>query len=407
MNNNGLYRPVFYRHLATCLLALASAVFFITPSLAIEVSGEITFEARAFTSPQYPGQLDNTASIALAPEFNWDLSRGSVTFTPFYRNDIQDPARSHADIRELYWQMSLGSWALNVGLRKEFWGVTESVHLVDVINQTDVLENLSGEEKLGQPLLSLTTDQSWGALSFYILPYFRERQFGGVESRFRPAVTVNDKHARYESAAEQNHIDVAVRYSAYIGNWDVGLSYFHGTNREPLLVENIRLVNDTRINEIVPFYQQMQQISSDLQYTTGSWLLKFEGLYRDSNSDQFFSAVGGFEYTFYGVAGSSWDIGSLVEYSKDDRQAATPFQNDLFGGVRLTPNDVAGTEFLAGFFYDLDQQSIALSIETNRRLGDHWSVSAELRAFQNVSDTDVLAAIREDNLLQVSLSYHF
>ena len=41
------------------------------------------------------------------------------------------------------------------GVRRVFWGVAESNHLVDVINQTDAIENPDQEDKLGQPMLNL------------------------------------------------------------------------------------------------------------------------------------------------------------------------------------------------------------------------------------------------------------
>ena len=50
-----------------------------------------------------------------------------------------------------------------VGVGKVFWGVTESQHLVDIINQTDLVENIDTEDKLGQPMLETTWLQNWGA----------------------------------------------------------------------------------------------------------------------------------------------------------------------------------------------------------------------------------------------------
>ena len=390
-------------------LALASLVFSITTtSSAVDLAGEVIFEARAFSSPQYSDQLDNSLSVALAPEFNWDFDNGStLTFSPFYRYDSEDPARRHGDIRELYWQTTRGNWEINIGLRKEFWGVIESVHLVDVINQTDTLEGPDGEEKFGQPMISLTSDQDWGALTFYLMPYFRERLFGEVESRFRTPFIIDDDKATFESSAQETHTDIALRYSTYIGSWDIGLNYFRGTNREPLLISNQRLINGESVVEFIPHYEQMSQISTDLQYTVGSWLFKLEALHRDTKTDDFFAVAGGFEYTFYGIGGSAWDIGALVEYVKDQRNSTTVFQNDLFSGVRITANDVAGTEFLAGFFYDLDNDSVALSVETSRRLSDHWTISAEVRAFSNVDDSDPFAVFKDDNMLQIDMSYHF
>ena len=53
---------------------------------------------------------------------------------------------------------------LRAGIGRVFWGVTESYHLVDVINQTDLVENVDRKDKLGQPLVNFTLVRDWGAL---------------------------------------------------------------------------------------------------------------------------------------------------------------------------------------------------------------------------------------------------
>ena len=63
-------------------------------------------------------------------------------------------------------------WSLSIGLGKVFWGVTEFNHLVDVINQTDLVEGIDGEAKLGQPKINLSLINHWGALDFFVLPGF-------------------------------------------------------------------------------------------------------------------------------------------------------------------------------------------------------------------------------------------
>ena len=62
---------------------------------------------------------------------------------------VRTDQRTHGDIRELAYvhaRVMIGSFV--VGIRKEFWGVTEFQHLVDVINQTDGVEDFDGEDKL-------------------------------------------------------------------------------------------------------------------------------------------------------------------------------------------------------------------------------------------------------------------
>ncbi len=56
-------------------------------------------------------------------------------------------------------------WEILAGLNKVFWGVAESRHQVEDIDE---------EDKLGQPMLNLTTLRDWGTVSLFILPGFSE-----------------------------------------------------------------------------------------------------------------------------------------------------------------------------------------------------------------------------------------
>ena len=72
-----------------------------------------------------------------------------------------------------------GEWELRVGVDRVFWGVAESQHLVDIINQVDFVEHPDGESKLGQPMVHLTWSGDWGALELFGLSGHRARTFPG------------------------------------------------------------------------------------------------------------------------------------------------------------------------------------------------------------------------------------
>ena len=57
-------------------------------------------------------------------------------------------------------------------------------------------------------------------VSAYLLPYFRERTFAGVDGRLRSPLPVATDNAQYESSDEENHVDFALRYSHYLGSFD-------------------------------------------------------------------------------------------------------------------------------------------------------------------------------------------
>jgi hypothetical protein len=139
--------------------------------------------------------------------------------------------------------------------------VTESRHLVDIINQTDLVENIDEEDKLGQPMLEVSTLQDFSEVRFYVLPGFRERTFPGRDGRFRGPFVVDTDNARYDSAAKDHRVDFAARYSNYFGDWDVGISIFNGTSREP------RFLPSATPGRLVPYYDVITQAGLDVQYT--------------------------------------------------------------------------------------------------------------------------------------------
>ena len=382
-----------------------------------EWSGFVGVELRGFSSPGLlQGQDDDfTGSLVLEPEYfyEWRDGRDRFVARPFLRLDSADDERSHGDLRELYWQRVGDGYELDVGLRKVFWGVAESLHLVDIINQTDAVEDLDGEDKLGQPMVRLGLSRSWGFLQLYVMPYFRERTFPGVDGRLRAPLPVDDDAAFYESGAEEGHVDFALRYSHVIGDVDLGLSYFRGTSREPRLI----VAERGQEKVLVPFYPQIDQVGLDVQGTFDAWLLKLEAIARwsndaDSNAPGFgdhLAAVAGFEYTFFDLRGSGLDVGLLAEYQWDERDelTTTPAQDDLFVATRLAFNDVQSTELLAGGSVDLGTGAVFVNVEGSRRLGERYELEVRLRAFAGAESQDPLAAFLEDDYLQLTLKRYF
>ncbi len=371
-----------------------------------EFSGFVGAETRYFTeAPQFPGQKDGPQnSLVLQPEFRWEWDDQRVTFVPFYREDSMDDNRSHGDIRELNWRKAGGDWDLLVGIGQIFWGVTESRHLVDIINQTDLVENINLEEKLGQPMLNIATINDWGTASFFVLPGFRERTFPGVNGRLRTPLPIDTDNPEYESGAEDRHVDFAVRYEHVLGDWDIGANYFYGTGREP------RLVLDLPNQRFIPFYDLINQVGTDLQYTYEAWLFKFEGIVREGQGKTFGSVVAGFEYTFFQVAESIIDVGLLFEYLYDGRDETAPptlFDEDIFLGTRVAFNDVQDSSILAGVVFDPDKNEKFYTIEAERRFGDSFTGELEIRVFSDAPFGTLLNAFSQDDFIQLGVNYYF
>ncbi len=379
------------------------------PAQAFEINGYVALEGRLFMQDSlYIGQEDNNASIAMAPEFYHESPSGSsLTFVPFYRADSADSERTHFDIRELNALLVHDTFELRLGIGKVFWGVTEFVHLIDIINQTDLVEHIDGEEKLGQPMAHLSVPADWGVLDFFVLPYFRERTFPGRDGRLRTPLAVDTDNAVYEHSSEENHVDFAFRYSQIFNFGDIGLYYFKGTSREPLLIPSVKSNGRT---VLLPYYQLIDQVGMDLQLVTGNWLWKLEALYQDNDTKNYFASTGGFEYTFVGIGDTMIDLGLIAEFAYDDRddEATTPFDEDIFGGLRLGLNDPAGSELLMGLSYDLDNKGNIFQLEASRRITDTIKIFLESWVFFNTEPGDYyLYSIRDDDFIRLQLFYYF
>lgn len=371
-------------------------------------SGNIALEARTFLHEGTRTQRQFYPSISAQPEYHhsWASHKQSIAFAPFVRIDRYVQARTHLDIRELNW-LSVGKnieW--RIGIRKVFWGVTESQHLVDIINQTDMLENPSGEDKLGQPMVNVAFLQAWGTFDVFVLPIFRPRTFVGDAGRPRLGFPINTSAATYEATNKKRHTDIAVRWRKTLGDWDLGLSHFVGTSREPRFTLSM---SSTGAPTLTPHYDLISQTGVDVQATLGSWLWKLEAIRRIGQDASFNGITGGFEYTLPNVVESGIDAGFITEYLYDSRgQAAlTPLQNDVMFGVRLAFNDEQSSEILAGGIFDRDQHTQLYRVEASRRLGSDWKLSLEGRLYTAVDEQDLLFSQRNDDAIQIELARYF
>jgi hypothetical protein len=354
--------------------------------------------------PSFYGQLDMT--------YNWDDGRHQIQVTPYGRYDVYDERRSHIDLRELNYSYRGDGWDALIGAHVVFWGRTESHHLVNVINQVDLVENFDAESYLGQPMVNLNFTGDWGKLGLFAMTGFRNQTFPSNDGRLRGPTRIAAYEPEFECSADEWCWDFAARYENSFGPLDVGLSYFHGTNREPIFLA----IMSGGTPEIQPFYQLMDQIGADAAYALGNWIFKLEAIYRwnadhplVSGTSHFFATVFGGEYTFKDPFDEGFDLGLLAEYNWDDRDASQPgtvFDNDVFVGARISMNDETDTHALIGALIDVRDGSSYIYLESSRRVGDDWRVGVEARVFTG-NDNNALNAIDHDSYVQLKATKYF
>jgi hypothetical protein len=377
----------------------------------LTMRGSLGAEIRAFTMrPAYASQDSDPVqgSIIANAKVSWTSANNDVVIdvAPFVRLDDTDDERTHGDLREAAVSVYSDHLDLRLGISKVYWGVTESRKLVDIVNQTDLVEEPEGDEKLGQPMIMLRGHVADFEAAALVLPAFRPRTFPGDEGRLRPALAIDEDRAQYESGERTGRVDVAGRLKGRIDDVDIGLSYFSGTSREP------RIVFDG--TTLAPVYDVIDQAGLDVQATLDSTLLKLEAITRDGHrgagARRFSAVTAGVEHTVSQLFETAWDLGLILEFNWDDRPDSAPptiFDKDFFAGARFAFNDDGDSSALLGALIDAEKGSVYATIEASTRLYESLRIEIEGAFVLHADERDtVLRQYRDDSFLSVRLMHY-
>ena len=366
-----------------------------------EMIGEVSFDNRYFFNVGLQEQEKNHSSFSFSPEIFKDDSNRIFHFKAKLRRDSEDPGRNLNDIQELYLINIFEDKEIKFGVSKEFWGVTETSHRVDIINQTDFTEGFDGEEKLGQPMIKISLERSWGLLDIYALLGFRERNFSGIKGRLRLPLSINEKNSLYSSSSKNKRVDFAFRWSNYYDDLDIAISHFSGTSREPRF-----LPSPNEINALVPLYEVIDQTGLEIQYLLDSLAIKGEVISRSGHGARFTAATYGFEYTQVGFLQTRMDLGWVVEFNHDDRLESSPFVL----GTRFSFNDIYDSQILSGFIINDKSKELGFLLEASRRVGECCLLSLEGVYFDDTDEDNgqqkLFQAFMEDDFLRVEFIYY-
>ena len=367
----------------------------------VERYGEVSFENRSFSEQGLFDQQKNHYSFTLSPEFYFESEdqNTSFTFKTKIRKDSLDNERNLFDIQDLSLIKVKNSYETRIGIRRDFWGVTETVHRVDIINQTDQVESFDGEDKLGQPMINFSLERDWGVLDIYALIGFRERTFAGEKGRLRAPFLIDTNSAIYESGAKNLRTDFAFRWSQSYRNLEIALSHFSGTSREP------KFINKTASSK-TPYYGIIDQTGLEALYIMGSLALKLEAISRSGQGDRFSAATVGFEYTQVGILSSRLDLGWILELNYDDRYEESP----LALGTRLTFNDMYDSQILSGVMRNEETGETNVFVEASRRIGNCCRMSFESIYFNGGNDSNKMQKmfehLKQDDFVRLEFIYY-
>ncbi|WP_133408189.1 hypothetical protein [Parashewanella tropica] len=384
---------------------------FYTPCLAEDILDNLVFDlastTRYYINKNGKNQVVNNqfsygykGEIKLNTKFDFSQFK-DIKFSSqvFYNWNNKDEERRYMDIRKANVYFHKGENKFGFGIDTFFWGASESINLVNVLNQSDISESIDGKVKLGQTFISVSNQFSNGEITFIYLPKFRAINFPQRPSYGLPISNSN--------LFENNKKDggYAARALFYVEDYEFAFSYFKGTRRQPILIRS-----SMSPELLTPFYIQTENLLFDGVYLTENFTLKTEAKIGKELGDGFTAASFGIEYPSYLFSDVIDEVIFIGEYIFDDRKitAETHAQNDIFVGTKFEFGDASQSSLRMLYSYDLDYRGQYAELSYQHRFLDYFRVKAKfVKVLTASSEERRLHALVGEEFVKFSLHYAF
>lgn len=255
-----------------------------------------------------------------------------------YQKGFSEDGEAFA-LRDFVTSYSTNNFNFYGGITSEFWGVTESRHLVNVINPADARFDKYGQKLLSVPIFKAGILTPGSQLSLYLMPCQRHLSSSSSNSH---------NYGNSATSSSESFVDIecdgltdfALRDEVVYGPIDLGLSYFKGISREI----NGGVNSPSKGGN----YPIISRYSIDIQATIGPSLYKLEMLAQTSSGHDY-ASVGGIEYLLPYSESRISDFSILAEYLWDTRCIKDSLNCGAMLGARWVANNASGTQMLATY----------------------------------------------------------
>ncbi|MBL4608090.1 MAG: hypothetical protein JKY01_09720 [Pseudomonadales bacterium] len=344
-------------------------------------SSEVGLEGTVFAEESETSDTRSNFSLFISTEYyeDWNDGDDSFIFSPRFRLDQNDSERNTFDVSELAWVHVEDTWEIRTGIREVSWGVSLMGGVVDVVNQTSIVEDFFGA-KLGQPMINLSLVQDWGILDLFVLTGFRKASLPGPDSRPGLPFELNTDESKISLQNEEIiGLDYAARWQHSWESFEWALSYFYGTSREADIDFNYNVADPG----IVSTYDNINQLGVELIYIWNGYSFKYESKTvkgannRGAGIGMYTAGLIGFEYTWGSVFGGNYDIMWDVSYMHDDRKSSFSaiMEKDIFALGVLNFNDEFDTRISFGSIWDVEDDEGIFLINAERRIAESWKAT--------------------------------
>jgi len=372
----------------------------------LEYKGDIGIEGDYF-SHDIDGKREASAALRSEFEIKKNLRKAKLKLKAKAIYDFKDSERRYIDFSELYYKYDFEDSELLIGKNTLFWGALEVYNIVDVFNTKDLLDDpFDYDKKLGAWNLSWTKFFENSEFSMMLKFKEEDQKIQDKESvyNFLPFPYDNDLKTQYD-----NRPSIFLRYAGFGDEMQIDYAFIYEAGYDS---QRYFSYKEGRL------YQNAYWVNKLMAYATLVYedtIYKAEAALAASDdvkvSDYLQSGLG-LERTLYGIWDKK-DLGLLVEYYRYDRFNDTKlsvkelgqlFQNDLYFGGRLTFNDLASSEILAGVDIDLESSEKIYFFKYETRLYESYKVQLH---YQHLNADNEESYFDDLDHLKLAVSYYF
>jgi hypothetical protein len=353
--------------------------------------------------------LDLSTHIKL--NFESDLLKYKVSLLA--RFGVLDDSRNTIVQEENYIKIPFNDFTITAGYQIHSWYVLEGFRVSDILNSRNLDGDYEIAEKFGELTLSIKYFHDFFTLSLFYFPQYTDPYWPESSSRsaaktsnttinqadIASSIWVEGDNIKGDNFGHQGAIKLSKSFQDY--DLDIDLYSIHHMDRSQPF---ITISNDLKLRG---HHFRVTQSGLNISKIYGSWILKFEGAFRDFNKHLFqpivqlpaitpidhgivatgieteLTLIEGVSSTFY----IEWqrmigmELGSTEQYGQ--------FQNDLFIALRSDFNDLLGRVVTLATFIDLEKQyEYAFAATYYQRINDYWSLTTGGRFIQSLNSVN-------------------
>lgn len=283
---NDMSNQVLARRLTLLLGTSAlAATLPIVNAEAIEWSGQYQQEFALATQPADQQRLVKYEHL-LQLETSGDIGDLQYHFDGRYRYDHKtrlDKEQQEFQFRDAYIEFESGDTSFRLGKQTIVWGQADGIRLLDVINPVNYREFILDDydnSRIARTAVTAIVPIGHGSdLTVSLIPEHSFNRYPDDGQRFTlnvmpelPANTDITLNPVEEPKAGLNNTDIAIRYAAFLGSWDITINYLRHFNNDP----SVAIKSTPSGIEITPSHKRNTIIGGSANNAFGNFVLRSE-----------------------------------------------------------------------------------------------------------------------------------